>query len=159
MRYVRYYSGMDRRWLLTLLVGGLLACGDPSGIGDVTGTFNLAAVDATPPPAFLGADLNCDMVADGGLLNLSRGSYDLAISVLQDCSRTGGDTTPAVYLLEGVTRTAGDTLFLTDSTGVQPVLRALRDGNGVVLRFADSTAIFLAPHSYHFTPQPLIGRR
>jgi len=149
---------MDRRWLLTLLVGGLLACGDPSGIGDVTGTFNLTAVDATPPPAILGADLSCDLITDGGLLNLSRGSYDLAISVIQDCSRTGGGTTHAVYLQEGLTRTAGDTLFLTDSAGVQPVLRALRAGNGLVLRFADSTAAFLGPHSYHFTPQPLIGR-
>ena len=149
---------MDRRWALTLFLGGLLACGDPSGIGDVMGAFNLAAVDATPPPALVGATVYCDMVADAGLLNVRRGSYDLSIIVMQDCSRAGGDTTDLVYFVEGLTRVAGDTLFLTDSTGVQPLLRALRDGSGLSLRFVDSTSLFLTPHNYHFTPQPLVGR-
>lgn len=151
-------SGMDRRWALTLIIAEVVACGDPSGIGGLTGAFNLAAVDATPPPALLGATVNCDMVAGAGLLNVRPHSYDLSIAVIQDCSRAGGDTTDLLYVVEGLTRTAGDTLLLTDSTGVQPVLRALRAGDGVVLRFADSTADFLASHSYHFTPQPLVDR-
>ncbi|HWH03358.1 MAG TPA: hypothetical protein VN674_06720 [Gemmatimonadales bacterium] len=149
---------MDRRWPLTLIIAGVLACGDPSGIGGLTGAFNLAAVDATPPPALLGATLNCDEFADAGLLNLYANAYDLSLDVIQDCRRSGGDSTVVLLVGSGATQVRGDTLVLTDTTGTKPEMSVVRDGKGLALRFLDSATTFLPLHLYHFTPQPFINR-
>ncbi len=150
-------SGMDRRWP-ALLIAGLLACGDPSGIGDLTGAFNLAAVDGTPPPALLGGTINCDELAEAGLLDLYPNSYDLSLDVVQDCRRSGGDSTMVFLVGSGATHVRGDTLVLTDTTGTRPEMSVVRDGKGLALRFLDSTTTFLTSHLYHFTPQPFINR-
>ena len=146
--------------LLPLLAAGiLLACQDDP-IDSFTGAYGLSAVDGHTPPALVGATVTCDLMLSSGLLDISAESFGISMLVVQDCRRTGGDTSLIFLGNAGGVHVSHDTLFLADTAGTDTVsyMTATRQGNTLSLNLPADGSYILTPHTVAFTTQPFINR-
>ncbi|HKR55541.1 MAG TPA: hypothetical protein VJS20_04525 [Gemmatimonadales bacterium] len=147
--------------LLPLLAAGvlLLACQDDP-VDSFTGAYGMSAVDGHALPGLVGATVNCDLILSSGLLDVSAESFGITMLVVQDCRRTGGDTSLVFLANAGGIHVSHDTLFLADTVGTDSVsyMTATRQGNTLSLNLPADGSYILTPHTVALTTQPFINR-
>jgi hypothetical protein len=130
----------------------LPACSDSTGPTLSTGAYLLTSVNGQAPPALVGATLTCDqLLATTALSLVADGSFSMGGQLIDDCTRSGGSTTIAVYNLAGTYRASNGNLVLTPAAPGSPQITATYDAAHIRGTIPASPATFPTALAVSFT--------
>lgn len=129
---------MLRRYLFAPVVIFVAACSTEPNPQDVPGTYGVTY----DPPLLASATLTCDRLIPHAVLSMTQlGEFDLSISLVDDCSRGGGGSSPSEVHMVGFYGLQAARLSFTPETSTAPLFTGTLEGDFVRLNLPPAVGI------------------